>query len=218
MDILETLEKSGTELYVEDLDFFETELDTGEYDGEYIARCKSEIAKLRQWMKAQGNPIYSEDDVEPQKNGGVMKGLYDIVSQGNSQLVSSVKPEDVIFSDISAIRENSTYKSDFKKYVKEKTAIDSAFIEKFYSFFKPWELDAIVSVKPLDEEFLEKYFGALDHCKIARYQRFSEAFFIKHFSQLDAKTVLLHGPNEWRKRENRSKQLDVFLRLKGVKV
>ena len=96
--------------------------------------------------------------------------------------------------------------------------MDAAFIEKHFSFFKEWELNAILSVKQLGEPFLEKYFGALDHDKIARYQLFSEAFFMKHYAQMDATIVLQHGKNEWRKKENRSKQLDVFLRLKGVKI
>ena len=73
-----------------------------------------------------------------------------------------------------------------------------------------------MSVKPVSEEFLEQYFGALDHDKIARYQKFSEAFFIKHYAQMNATIVLEHGKNEWRKKENRSKQLDVFLRIKGI--
>ena len=38
----------------------------------------------------------------------------------------------------------------------------------------------------------------------------------KHFSDFDAETVLKRGKNEWRKKENRSKQFAVFLRLKGV--
>lgn len=70
----------------------------------------------------------------------------------------------------------------------------------------------------MGESFLEKYFGALDPDKVARYQEFSEQFFMKHFSQLDAVAVLAHGKNEWRKKDKRSKQLDVFLRLKGIKI
>ena len=96
--------------------------------------------------------------------------------------------------------------------------IDADFVDTHYSFFQPWELDAIISVKQMGEDFIEKYFGALDHDKIARYQQFSEVFFMKHFSQMDYTIVLEHGKNEWRKKENRSKQLDVFLRLKGVKI
>ncbi|MCR5783783.1 MAG: hypothetical protein K6G90_13735 [Clostridia bacterium] len=96
--------------------------------------------------------------------------------------------------------------------------MDADFVDKHLSYFKPWELDAIISVKQMPEEFLEKYFGVLDHAKIARYQQFSESFFIKHFSQLDTEIVLRYGKNPWRKKENRSKQLDVFLRIKGVTI
>ena len=38
----------------------------------------------------------------------------------------------------------------------------------------------------------------------------------KHFSDFDSETVFLKGKNEWRKKENRTKQFDIFLRLKGV--
>ena len=39
-----------------------------------------------------------------------------------------------------------------------------------------------------------------------------------HFSKMDAEIVLTKGKNDWRKKENRSAQLDVFLRLKGIKI
>ena len=123
-----------------------------------------------------------------------------------------------IFYEIKKIRGGREYRHDFKEYVKKTSEINGEFIDKNYSFFMPWEIDAIVSVKELEEEFLEKYFGALDKKKIARYQRFSESFFMKHFSQMDATIVLAKGKNEWRKKEKRSSQLDVFLRLKGVKI
>ena len=71
---------------------------------------------------------------------------------------------------------------------------------------------------PLSEGFLDKYFASLDTDKIARYQLFSEKFFIRHYAQMDAEIVLTKGKNEWHKKENRSSQLDVFLRLKGVKL
>ena len=35
---------------------------------------------------------------------------------------------------------------------------------------------------------------------------------------MDAEIVLTKGKNDWRKKENRSAQLDVFLRLKGIKI
>jgi len=116
------------------------------------------------------------------------------------------------------LRGQPAYKTNFKKLITEQDFIDSSFVEKHYSFFEAWEINAILSVKQMDEEFLEKYFGVLDHDKIARYQLFSENFFMKHFAQLDHTIVLQRGKNQWRKKEKRSKQLDVFLRLKGVKI
>ncbi|NLE21088.1 MAG: hypothetical protein GX623_09770 [Clostridiales bacterium] len=96
--------------------------------------------------------------------------------------------------------------------------INEAFLDAHFTLFQPWEMGAVVSVIPLGEAFLEKYFTELDPEKIARYQAFSEVFFMKHFAKLDPSLVLEKGRNEWRKKENRSTQLDVFLRLKGVRI
>ena len=222
MEILEILKNSKDEIYPEDLDFFETELATGEYDEAYIAACKEQLALIRNWMAEKDAPI-EETEAENSKSAkstgkALVMGIHDVAPEFANPVAASMSPEDIIFSDIKAIRESDSYKTRFKKYVKEKPEIDSAFVDMHYSFFLPWELDAVVSVTQLGEAFLEKYFGALDKDKISRYQCFSESFFMKHYSQLDATVVLTKGKNEWRKKENRSKQLDVFLRLKGVKL
>ena len=220
MDILKILEESGKDLYLEDLEFFETELATGDhYDAVYRAKCTSKIKELRAWLSAP-----KEDDDQKKKSSknaapkGLVMGIGDVAPKEANPSVASMSPAEIIASDINAMRLLDSYKSSFKSYVRKKDEIDSDFIDLHYSMFKPWELDAIISVKQMPEDFLEKYFGALDHNKIARYQQFSEGFFMKHFSQMDADIVLNHGKNEWRKKENRSKQLDVFLRLKGVKI
>ena len=220
MEILKILEDQGKNLYLEDLEFFETELATGgEYEETYISQCNEKIKQLRAWL----NGGDSEKDVKQDKKSdgapkGLVVGIGDLAPKEANPVAASMTPEQIIFNDIKAMRDVSSYKTSFKKYVAGKAEIDAAFVDVHYAFFQPWELDAIVSVKQMGEDFIEKYFGALDHDKIARYQQFSEAFFIKHFSQLDASIVLEHGKNEWRKKENRSKQLDVFLRLKGVKI
>ena len=221
MDILKILENSGKDLYLEDLDFFETELATGgHYDAAYQAQCRSKIKELRAWLSEDATE--NEKTQNKKKNekapAGIVVGIGELAPKDSNPVAASLTPEQMIFKDITAMREVSSYKTNFKKYVAKKTEIDPAFVDKHYSFFQPWELDAIISVKQMGEEFIEKYFGALDHDKISRYQQFSEAFFMKHFSQMDYTIVLEHGKNEWRKKENRSKQLDVFLRLKGVKI
>ena len=222
MEILEILKNSKDEIYPEDLDFFETELATGEYDEAYIAACKEQIALIRNWMAGKDAPTEEmgaeNSKASTSKGKTIVMGIHDIAPESANPIAASMSIEDIIFSDIKAMRESDSYKTKFKKYVKEKPEVDSAFVDSHYSFFLSWELDAIVSVTQLGEAFLEKYFGALDKDKISRYQRFSESFFMKHYSQLDATVVLTKGKNEWRKKENRSKQLDVFLRLKGVKL
>lgn len=226
MEILKTLEESGKDLYPEDLDFFETELATGEgYTKEYVQQCQERIKRLRAWMKGT---IESPDDPLPEppkpkkRRSKSLKKLVvdieDLAPKDSNPVAASQTPEKTVFNDVSLLRKGSSYKTKFKSYIENSKTIDAAFVDAHYSFFEPWELDAIISVKQMGEDFLEKYFGALDHDKIARYQEFSEGFFMKHWADLDFAIVLEQGKNDWRKKENRSKQLDVFLRLKGVKI
>ena len=216
MDILEILKKSGKDLYSEDLDFFETELATGgHYDAAYQAECRALMKQIRNWKKASAP---SDDPAKAKgKSGGIEMDISKVAPK-EANPVMDMPQDQRLFLDITNMRDDSSHKTKFKKRIQEADFVDAAFIEKHFSFFKEWELNSILSVKQLGEPFLEKYFGALDHDKIARYQLFSEAFFMKHYAQMDATIVLQHGKNEWRKKENRSKQLDVFLRLKGVKI
>ena len=216
MDILEILKKSGKDLYPEDLDFFETELATGgHYDAAYQAECRALMKQIRNWEKASAP---SDDPAKAKgKSGGIEMDISKVAPK-EANPVMDMPQDQRLFLDITKMRDESSYKTKFKKRIQEADFVDAAFIEKHFAFFKEWELNAILSVKQLGEPFLEKYFGALDHDKIARYQLFSEAFFMKHYAQMDATIVLQHGKNEWRKKEKRSKQLDVFLRLKGVKI
>ena len=220
MDILKILEESGKDLYPEDLEFFETELATGgHYNAAYRAQCMSKIRELKAWISQSSEPTdVKKKSASKASNKGIVMGIGDIAPKSANPTAQRLTPLELIESELDAIRKKDSYKSAFKSFIKGNNVIDDNFIDQHYSLFKPWELDAIISVKQMPEDFLEKYFGALDHDKIARYQQFSEAFFMKHFSQMDADIVLKHGKNDWRKKENRSKQLDVFLRLKGVKI
>lgn len=212
MDILTTLVEEGENLYLEDLEFFETELNTGNYTFKYKSDCMRIINKMKS--------TFFKENVSLDKGKTDDEGIPSALLVNLSELSSGADPNspEVIMQNIITIRQTDSYKTNFKEYVAENNAIDEAFIERCFSFFTSWEFSAMLSVKEFSEEFLEKYFGVFDHKKIALYQKFSENFFMKHFSQLDSNTVLNRGKNEWRKKENRSKQLDVFLRLKGVKI
>lgn len=224
MDILKLLLESREELYPEDLDFFEQELAVGDYDDIYKAKCKDEIQALRKKICQLAAPSKRKAATpmdkapRPAAPGGIVIGLLDVAPQEANPTALSMTPLQQVQSDLEVLREQADYKKAFKSYVKDSALIDSAFLDAHFSLFKPWELGAILSLKHLDESFLEKYFRALDHDKIARYQLFSERFFMEHFAQLDANIVLAHGKNKWRKKDQRSRQLDVFLRLKGIKL
>lgn len=222
MEILEILKNSKEDIYLEDLEFFETELATGDYAESYIAECTEQIALVRKWLCGENEvatqPSEEEASHRKQAKANLVMGIHDVAPETANPIAAAMTPEDMIFLDIQSMRESDSYKSRFKEYVQKKAEINEPFVDTHYSFFLSWELDAILSVKQFTEDFLEKYFGVLDKDKIARYQIFSESFFMKHYSQLDATIVLAKGKNKWRKKEKRSKQLDVFLRLKGVKL
>lgn len=223
MDVLKILNESAEELLPEDLEFLDTELRTGDgYDDTYKAECYKKMSEIKRWKFIE----YQIDEIEKRKgdcrNNPETKGVFVNVSSMTPQNDVADKPVITPLQqfqmDLRNIRASSKYNDEFKKYVKNSKLIDADFLDKNFNLFDKKEMNAIISVKQLGEPFLEKYFSSLDHEKIARYQLFSEEFFMKHFSQMDAKTVLEKGKNEWRKKENRSKQLDVFLRLKGVRI
>ena len=219
MEILEMLAKQADELYPEDLDVIEAEIATSEYSEDYKRKCYEKLSEVKKWLESKDDSSENKqpDDPVHKKNGkGLFLDLADVIPASGDKK-SAVTVEQTIVNDISRIRRLDSYKSEFKKYINKTKEIDSSFIETHISFFQPWEMGTILTEKQMGEAFLEKYFDALDHNKIARCQEFSESFFMKHFAKLDTKLVLEHGVNEWRKKDKRSKQLDVFLRLKGVK-
>ena len=214
MEVLDILKKNGEELYPEDLAFFEAELDTGEYSIEYIEACKKLISEIRAWKKQKTAQTHDESGI----SGNVFVSKEKLTPEAAAKSLTEKERLAQINHDIAQIRMASNYKTCFKQYLTEHSDVNEAFIDQNIAFFMPWELDAILMTMNLSEAFLEKYFTTLDSEKIARYQFFSEKFFIKHFSQLDTEIVLTKGKNDWRKKENRSAQLDIFLRLKGIKI
>lgn len=218
MDIYKILTENSKELIPEYLDCFQTELDTGDYDLEYKKKCLEEITRIRNWMKE--TPSDEKAAVVPDESIRKSDGS---VLVSPDELVPGKKPSkneshtDILKKELENFRKQSTYKTLFRNYINSADYLTEEFIDKNFSLFKSAETDTLISELQFSEDFLEKYFDVLDHDKIARYQLFSEAFFMKHYSGFDADIVLNRGRNEWRKKENRSKQLDVFLRLKGVR-
>lgn len=211
MDILEILKTSSSDILPEDLELFRTELAVGGYSKEYQKECIELIKELE-------NRKQSEKPKKTSDVSDVVSVMYVDTFQLNpeGQSKSAVSFLEQFKSDLNAMRLSEKYRSSFRTYIKQHPEFDEIFVDANFSLFEEWEIEAILSEIAFSEKFLEKYFSVLDKDKIARYQLFSEHFYQKHFSDFDAETVLKKGKNEWKKKENRSKQFAVFLRLKGV--
>ncbi len=210
MKILEILETPGIELYPEDFAFFEVDLDTGDYTEEYREMCRQKMTDLRR--STEPTPI--TEQVLPEPKPAAPK----VVSQATVMTVSPEKFSGTILDEIEHLRQEKTYRSDFNKYLTKTKQINSEFVDANFNFLTYWEINTILRRRQLGEAFLEKHFCALNRSTISRYQSFSENFFMRHYDQLDCNLVLQCGKNTWKDPDKRSKQLDVFLRLRGVKI
>lgn len=217
MDVMEILKQSSTDLLPDELEMLVTELDTGEYAADYISACKTLIQEIRNRSHKEPEPA-SRTKTTP----GSAKRSPDSSSSRPASIsavtLPSIPPEKIVSSDLQRMRTERDYKNTFKKYVKTSSIINEAFIVSQFSLFKEWELSAMLSCIMFSEDYLENYFGILDHKMIAQYQLFSESFYMRHFADLDAETVLSKGVNPWRDKAQRSNHLDMFLRIKGVKL
>ena len=234
MDVLKIFTESSDQLVADELDILKAELAMGEgYSQEYISRCLAIIKNMKSSKKKMAGAAPSGGE-RPLKNGGngIVKRLSEIlpdaasdicagdgdncddIGSGEESFVQSARVAD----DIAFMRGQSDHKQLFKKYIRENEFINAEFADKNFSLFNKWEINAVISIRQMGEEFLEKYFNMLDSDKIARYQLFSEKFFMKHFDSMDADIVMKRGKNPWRRKDDMSKQLEVFLRLKGVEL
>lgn len=210
MKILEILETPEIELYPEDFAFFEVELDTGDYTEEYRESCRQKMATLRQSTE----PVPTTETILPEAKPAVSKAVpKPTVAPENPEKFSGT-----ILDEIEHLRQEKTYRSDFNKYLTKTKQINAEFVDVNFNFLTYWEINTILRRRKLGEDFLEKHFYALNRTTISRYQTFSESFFMRHYDQLDCKLVLQAGKNPWKDPDKRSRQLDVFLRLRGVKI
>ncbi len=205
MDILDMLTNNQEELYLDDLDYFETELAIGEYNSDYKEKCLEKIALIRVKLRNKSSKNkYIITDVEK---------VMDIEEKFKEQ---ELKDDDDIFHYIRGISSGLNYKTELKQFVKETDKINQDFVERYITEFKEEEIEILTEIVQFDEEFLEKYFKILNKKAISRYQYFSENFFMNHYLELDGEIVLTKGVNDWKNKNKRSNQLDIFLRLKGV--
>ncbi len=214
MDILEILKTSGDKIILEDLDCFIDELAIGNYAKEYILECLEIIENLKTHKITQHvdndnknispNIVIHKNELLPKEISGHEK--------------TEMSELDILKSNLQSMRRGSGHKSAFRKYVKRNSFIDEQFIKKNISVFDSPEMDVLLSEIAFSEKFLEDYYSTLDKKIISKNQLFSEKFFMKHFADLNYKYILTKSRNKWKSKKERSSQLDVFLRLKGIEI
>ena len=214
MDILNILTTQGDKLYKEELEYFITELEIGEYSSAYVDKCKKLIGELLKGGNKTPVVIVNEpESIDESAAPSITISYEKLTHQTNTVVLTS---EESFKKEVKIMREKNLYKDFYQYMVSKKDLLTVDFIEKNISFFNEWEISTLISFIQFDEDFLEKYFTVLDKTAIAKYQLFSESFFMKHFNELPVSVVLKQGVNEWKKKSKRSSKLDIFLRLKGV--
>lgn len=217
MEIKEILTTQADELLDIDIDVLNEELDTGCYALAYKKECKALIDAIAR-KRALARSSKSAQVIEPDMQLTVRTLHPSALSPYSPPGERDEDRGDNLEHDLAAIRKSSKKVSEFKAYIERHPFINEDYIDANFSLFEPQERSALLGMRKFSEPFLEKYFDSLDHNALARHQEFSEGFFMSHFSDLDPRIVLEDGINAWRGRDSRSSKLDVFLRLKGVRL
>lgn len=234
MDVRSILKDEAADLLDDEIAMLEEELATGDYDRPYVLECKRLIddeRHAREMARLEAQKASSSQLPESDRNrkGGSHKGIMPSVvlpsaastmselSPFNETREDHKSPYEVVLADVSVLRRSGRYKTLFREYIRNQPLIGERFVDAHLSLFNEWEASALLDRMSFSEAFLEKYLSVLDANKVATTQTFSEEFFMRHFWYFDAETVLTKGKNKWRAKDSRSKKLDTFLRLKGVR-
>ena len=91
------MKNSKDEIYLEDLDFFETELATGNYAESYISECKEQIEIVRKWLSGNEQIDDSQSDTteSPKKKSkaSLVMGIHDIAPENANPVDATMTPE-----------------------------------------------------------------------------------------------------------------------------
>lgn len=216
MDIYNILKQNIDTILKEDIEFFEIELSTGNYESEYRNKCLDLISQIKRF-KFNSSNIANVIKKEENENANDL----DLLNIGNS--LTNTKIDDELSNDkqfktlIEQVRNAKSYKANFIKIITN-NPINETYVENNFSFFKVVEINELLKIMKFSEKFLENHINLLNCKNIAQYQIFSETFFMKHFGKLNYKIVFKNNQNSWILPENRSSKLTVFLKLKGITI
>ena len=211
MDIYEILKSENDSLSFDELKYLEDELLIGHYNVTYVGKCYDLIKQIKDSKKNKESRKYR---VTRQTLQGLLISSSDLNIYEETE---SLTLEETIIKNLETFRGTKEFKTKLENMIKT-LEINEEVIEKIYKEFRKSELDIFVKNIQFSEMFLEKYIDDLDIEGISKYQLFSEEFFQKHYQKFNADYVIKHSKNEWVKKGNMSKKLEIFLKLKGVKL
>lgn len=218
MDILKLLTENAKDIIPQDIDFIESEIYTGDFDEDYKHQCIERLQEIRNRMKIKKTDTLQKK-VLPYpltENSGVYVDPAKLTPD-HQKKSKTISIEERLKQNLEFIRNQSKYKTLFKEFVLNNDYLTEEFIDKNLYLFEYIEKDEFIKLKQFSEIFLEKHFYEVSREYISKYQLFSEEFFMKHFTELDFE-IIMSGKNLWCKKENRSSKLNIFLRLKGIRI
>lgn len=228
MDILGMLQNDMDELCEEDIAMIEQELAVGTYTEEYKSQCRLHILQITHHFEQKKK----EKVYQTAQSQGLSTRLF--MQEADVTVIASVEPEsggivleekrqdktkaEIFREELRKMREMSEPAKRFTDYIDDNDFITNEFIDQSFNEFSESERNILLRKRTFTEEFLDKYFSVLDKGTLVMNQLFSEEFFMKHYNDMPVKLVLTKSKNPWRTKAKRSKKLDTFLRLKGVKI
>lgn len=209
MEVLEMLKEQGDKLTNEELKFLIDELNTGSYSQDYKEECFGIIDQIKKNRK-HGKVEKGKETIHT-----VIMTPEEIKDRLDKNALSA---EDRFFRDLEVARMTNSGDQVVEKYINENILGGDFFIKKFKKF-NDFEVRKILELIELADKQIEELFAIAPHGAIEMTQNISEEFFIKHFDEIDIKSLKKNKATNWIiDPSQRSKKIIIFLKMKGVKL
>lgn len=209
MEVLEMLKEQGDKLTNEELNFLIDELNTGSYSQDYKEECFGIIDQIKKNRK-HGKVEKGKETIHT-----VIMTPEEIKDRLDKNALSA---EERFFRDLEVARMTNSGDQVVEKYINE-NILDGDFFIKNFKKFNDSEVRKILELIELTDKQIEELFAIAPHGAIEMTQNISEEFFIKHFDEIDIKSLKKNKVTNWIiDPSQRSKKIIIFLKMKGVKL
>ena len=209
MEVLEMLKEQGDKLSNEELKFLIDELNTGSYDADYKEECFGIIDQIKK------NRNLSKKEKGKNTVHTVIMTPNEIKNRLDK---TALNVEDRFFRDLEIARMTKASDQVIEEFIGDKL-LDGEFFLKNLNIFNDVETQKIFNLIQLSDKQIDELFGVVPEGVIELTQKISEDFFIKHFDDIDIKSLKKNKATDWIIDPSlRSKKITIFLKMKGVKL